>query len=216
MKRWIRENRGLLVFLVLLGISRGALADWNYIPSGSMRPTLLEGDLVLVNRMAYDLKVPLSDLVVARVGEPRRGDIVIFRSPSSGERLIKRLIAVPGDVVEMRGKTLRVNGRSFDYALLGEPDETARLKLLVEKSGDGERIIQWDMGAASKDWFGPVEIPPDHFLMLGDNRDHSADSRYFGLVPRERLIGRGERILVSADVMETWMPRLSRFGQRLE
>lgn len=215
MRTFLRENRGLLAFLVLLGISRGAFADWNYIPSGSMRPTLLEGDLVLVNRAAYDLKLPLTDVVVARTGEPRRGDVVVFRSPSSGERLIKRLVAVPGDVVEMRGKALRINGRALDYAVLGAPDGPGRLRLLVEKSGDGERIVQWDLGAASIDWFGPVAVPADHFLMLGDNRDHSADSRYFGLVRRELLIGRGERVLVSADVMDTWKPRLARFGQRL-
>ena len=213
MKRWIRDNRGFLLFLVLLGISRGALADWNHIPSGSMRPTLLEGDVVLVNRVAYDLKVPLTDVVVAQLGEPRRGDVVIFRSPQDGTRLIKRLIGVPGDVVEMRGKVLRINGATAAYTLLDVGD--AGMAVLSEATDRDDHRIQWEQRAGAIDSFGPVRIPAGHFLMLGDNRDHSADSRYFGLVRRELLIGRGERILASADVQDTWRPRFERFGQRL-
>jgi signal peptidase I len=76
-------------------------------------------------------------------------------------------------------------------------------------------LVQWDPDVFSADSFGPIRIPADHFLMLGDNRDHSADSRYFGLVHRELLVGRGERILVSADVGHTWLPRFNRFGHRL-
>lgn len=216
MKQWIRDNRGLLAFLILLGISRGALADWNYIPSGSMRPNLLEGDVVLVNRVAYDLKVPLTNIIVAHLDEPRRGDVVIFQSPREGTRLIKRLIGLPGDIVEMRGKVLSINGQTATYAFLGTQDDEPRLKVLTEKTGQRDHMIQWDWGVASVDSFGPVRIPADHFLMLGDNRDHSADSRYFGLVRRELLSGRGERILVSADVQHTWFPRFNRFGQRLQ
>ncbi|XLM20219.1 signal peptidase I, partial [Chromobacterium piscinae] len=94
--------RGFLVFLLLFGLFRTAVADWNPIPSGSMRPTVLEGDLVLVNRLAYDLKLPLSNVILQQTGEPLRGDIVTFYSPKDGTRLIKRLVAVPGDTVEMR------------------------------------------------------------------------------------------------------------------
>src|SRR5207237_5449961 len=102
MRGWIRSNRGFLLFLLGLGLLRTAVADWNPIPSGSMRPTLLEGDVVLVNRLAFDLKMPLTDTVIAHLGEPQRGDIVTFSSPKDGTRLIKRLVALPGDTVEMR------------------------------------------------------------------------------------------------------------------
>ena len=88
MKIWLRQNRGVFVFLLLFAFLRTALADWNPIPSGSMRPTLLEGDVVLVNRVAYDLKLPLSDIMLVRMGEPRRGDVVTFTSPADGVRLI--------------------------------------------------------------------------------------------------------------------------------
>src|SRR5947209_20068619 len=99
---WIRQNKGFLVFLLSFGVFRTAGADWNPIPSGSMRPTLLEGDVVFVNRLAFDLKVPLTDVIVMRLGEPNRGDIVTFSSPDDSTRLIKRVIALPGDTVEMR------------------------------------------------------------------------------------------------------------------
>src|SRR6476469_8121888 len=109
MKHWLRAHNGFIAFLLLFGIFRTAIADYNPIPSGSMRPTLLEGDVVLVNRLAYDFKLPLSDVIVFKLGEPQRGDVVTFTSPADGVRLIKRLVAVPGDVVGMRDETLFIN-----------------------------------------------------------------------------------------------------------
>src|SRR6201989_1444111 len=110
MRSWLRRNKGFLVFLLGFGVFRTAVADWNPIPSGSMRPTLLEGGVVFVDRLAYDLKVPLTDIVVAPLGAPRRGDIATFSSPRDGTRLIKRIVGVPGDRVEMHGDVLTVNG----------------------------------------------------------------------------------------------------------
>ena len=97
MKNWIRLNKGFLLFLFLFGIFRTAVADWNPIPSGSMRPNLLEGDVVFVNRLAFNLKVPLTNIVLSHLGEPKRGDIVTFFSPLDDTRLIKRVIALQGD-----------------------------------------------------------------------------------------------------------------------
>src|SRR3954467_4157577 len=116
MLKWIRTNRGFIVFMLLFGLFRTAVADWNPIPSGSMRPTLLEGDVVLVSRTAYDLKVPLTDLSLARTGDPERGDVVTFASPRDGVRLIKRIVGLPGDVIEMRDEVLRVNGAPVAYS----------------------------------------------------------------------------------------------------
>ena len=110
MKIWLKQNRGFLIFLLCFGFFRSAVADWNPIPSGSMRPTLLEGDVVLVDRLAYNLKVPLTDIVLLPLGDPRRGDVVTFSSPVDGVRLIKRLVALPGDVVELRDDVLFING----------------------------------------------------------------------------------------------------------
>ncbi len=221
MKNWIRENRGFIIFILLFGIFRTAIADWNPVPSGSMRPNLVEGDVVLVNRLAYDLKIPLTDVVLAHLGDPRRGDIVTFFSPADGKRLIKRLVALPGDVVEMRDKQLLINGVKADYKLLdtaSEPVGTgAKLPVLhlEEKLGGEQRTIQWQPEVTRAANFGPVSVPTGQYLMLGDNRDNSADSRYIGFVPRKALIARAERILVSANILDNWMPRAERFGKSL-
>src|SRR5262245_51974144 len=115
MKHWLKRNRGFLIFMFSLMFFRTAIADWNPVPSGSMRPTILEGDVVLVNRLAYDVKVPLTNISLAQVGDPQRGDIVTFESPKNGTRLIKRVIACPGDTVELRNDALYVNGQLARY-----------------------------------------------------------------------------------------------------
>lgn len=222
MRNWLRDNRHFVAILLLFGFVRTAIADWNPVPTGSMRPTILEGDVVFVNRLAYDLKLPLTDRIVLPLGEPRRGDIVTFSSPKDGTRLIKRIAAVPGDTIRMRGNRLFVDGAEIDYAPLGEVVEridarhVVRAERALERFGIDAHTVQWLRGAASRSNFGPVTVPPGQYLMLGDNRDDSEDSRYFGLVPRERLIGRAERILVSADIKDRWQLRLDRFGKRFD
>jgi len=224
MKNWARNNKGFLAFLVLFGVFRTAVADWNPIPSASMHPNLLEGDVVLVNRLAFDLKVPLTDVVLAHLGEPQRGDIVTFRSPRDGTLLIKRVVALPGDVVEMRNERLYINGKGADYKVVEQSLDsvggTATRAFQLAETWDGNRArprrhiqIMPDVLAART--FGPVTVAPGEYLMLGDNRDNSADSRVIGLVPRKLLVGRAERVLVSADYQGNWMPRTERFGMSL-
>ena len=221
MKYWIRSNRGFLAFLLCFGLFRTAVADWNPIPSASMRPNLLEGDVVLVNRLAFDLKVPLTDFVVTHIGEPKRGDIVTFSSPKDGTRLIKRIVAVGGDTVAMQHEVLLINGQPASYTAIDTATEPSvngaplYALRLVEGTKQEQHQIQWLAGVTARDSFGPLVVPKDQFLMLGDNRDNSADSWYFGFVPRSLLIGRAERILVSADINSNWLPRFGRFGQRL-
>ncbi len=224
MSKWIRNNRGFLIFLLMFGLFRTAVADWNPVPTGSMRPTIQEGDVVFVNRLAFDLKLPLTNIIVAHTGEPKRGDIVTFYSPQGGTRLVKRLIALPGDSVEMREKIIWVNGRPASYLPLktltdrltdGSENEALRLS----ESADGQsHVVQWlqPLGSSAWDNFGPIVVPADHYLMLGDNRDNSADSRYFGFVPRKLLIGRTDTVLVSADIIGNWTPRFDRFGKHLD
>ncbi|MET0859129.1 MAG: signal peptidase I [Telluria sp.] len=220
MQRFIRANKGFLMFLFLFGVFRTAVADWNPIPSGSMRPNLFEGDVVLVNRLAFDLKVPLTDIIVTHLGDPQRGDVVTFSSPKDGTRLIKRVIGLPGDVVEMRDEQLTINGQPATYS---QPHETTEplagsvitALQLTETVGGGQRRIQVMPQVAAMRNFAALTIPPGEYLMLGDNRDNSADSRVIGLVPRALLIGRAERVLVSADMLGNWMPRTERFGKSL-
>lgn len=221
MRRILRENRGFVAFLLLFGLFRTAVADWNPIPSGSMHPTLLEGDVVFVNRLAYDLKVPLTDHILLRLGDPQRGDIVTFSSPRDGTRLIKRLVAIPGDKVEMHNKLLYINGEAAQYQhASAEPthdvlDTPWQVQHAQETAGGHTHPIQWLAGVQGRDNFKPVTLGPNQYLMLGDNRDNSADSRFIGLVSRELLIGKAVRVMVSADITANWMPRLERFGKAL-
>lgn len=186
-----------------------------------MRPNLLEGDVVFVNRLAYDLKLPLTDIIVAHLDDPRRGDIVTFSSPKDGMRLIKRIVALPGDTVEMRDEVLFVNGQPAQYSereLALEPNENGgdvRTLRLTETIGQNRRRVQLLAGVAARNTFDQVKVPDGNVLMLGDNRDNSADSRYFGFVPRPLLIGRAQRILASADIKGNWLPRPERFGRSL-
>jgi signal peptidase I len=221
MTRWIRDNRGFLTLLFLFGIFRTAVADWNPIPSGSMHPTLLEGDVVFVNRLAYDLKLPLTDHIIARLGAPARGDVVTFSSPVDNTRLIKRIVAIPGDTVEMHDKVLVINGTRAQYQPASpQPASVAsdipwQVAARTETVAESSHTIQWLQHAPARDSFGPVTLGADQYWMLGDNRDNSADSRYIGLVPREKLIGKAVRVLVSVDILGNWLPRWDRLGQSL-
>lgn len=222
MKTWLHANRRIIAFLLLLGVFRSAIADWNPVPTASMRPTILEGDVVLVNRLAYDLRVPFSDTVLARLGDPCRGDIVTFSSPQDGTRLIKRVVALPGDTVEMRDNRLLVNGEQARYEPLGResPVHVGQRGIAAEREREAiagsERIVQWLPGSTAHSSFGPVVVPADEYLVLGDNRDNSEDSRYIGVVPRHLLIGKANHILVSADILDHWHPRFDRVGKALE
>jgi signal peptidase I len=221
MKHWLKKNRSLLIFLLVFGVFRTALADWNPIPSESMHPTLLDGDVVLVNRVAYDLKVPLTDISITRLGEPRRGDVVTFSSPTDGTRLIKRLVAVPGDVVELREDRLFINDVAATYqepTPYREPRDYAGSTFAVksaESIAGSRREVQFLPQIEARRNFGPVVVPSDSYFVLGDNRDDSGDSRYIGFVPRRLLIGKAHHVLVSANFKGNWMPRFERFGERI-
>jgi signal peptidase I len=216
LRHWLNDNRGFVVFMLCFGFFRTAVADWNPIPSSSMRPTLLEGDVVIVNRLAFDAKIPLTDVSVARLGEPRRGDVVTFSSPKDGTRLIKRIVGLPGDEVAMRDGVLVVNGEAARYGGTSTADErlgggfAVQALRATERIGGHARTVQYLPPVHAARSFGPVKLAADQFFMLGDNRDNSEDSRFIGPVPRRLLIGRAHHVLVSADITGHWLPRLER------
>ena len=114
-REWIRP---FILILVVMGTFRSAIADWNHVPTGSMKPTILVGDRIFVNKLAYDLKIPFTRVRVASWSSPRRGDLVVFFSPADGKRLVKRVVGLPGDRVSMKDNRLRVNGVAIDYSSL--------------------------------------------------------------------------------------------------
>lgn len=218
-KKLITENKGFLFFLFSMIVVRSAVADWYGVPSGSMYPTLMIGDRIVSNRLAYDVKIPFTDVIVKHIADPQRGDIVTFISPEDGNRLVKRVIGLPGDVVEMRGEELAVNGVTASYtaadgdiAMQLTPDYSGRQLVLNEQVlGSRHSIIVMPERMALRS-FGPVTVPPGQYLMLGDNRDASKDSRYIGFVKRELITGQVTRVAFSLDTDKLYLPRTERFG----
>src|SRR5499427_8372884 len=112
---WREWMRPLLVILIITSSFRSAIADWNVVPTGSMKPTIIEGDRIFVNKLAYDLKIPFTTIHLAKWSDPKRGEIVVFDSPKDGTRLVKRVVAVPGDIVQLDRNVLMINGQPAQY-----------------------------------------------------------------------------------------------------
>jgi signal peptidase I len=211
-----RDNRGTLVFLSLMFVFRSAVADWNDVPSGSMQPTIEIGDRILVNKMAYDLRLPFTAVSLVKRADPQRGDIVIFLSEAADNRLVKRVVGVPGDVVAMQHNVLSINGEQLAYhqpaeALQASSATDEGSQLLSEQLGGITHTVKLAPFATGRDSFAPVRVPQGHYLVLGDNRDNSADSRVIGFVPRNEIVGRAGKVLFSLDYDNYYLPRSERF-----
>lgn len=183
-RSWLRQwGPSLAWAVVLAALLRATVVQAYYIPSGSMEPTLLVGDQILVSRSAYDLHAPLTDTPLLRTGQPARGDVVVFANPAgSGPDLVKRVVGLPGEAVEVRQGRVLINGTAIT-------DPWGR------HTGPPARALPP---------FGPVIVPPDSYFVMGDNRDNSYDSRFWrgpagGFVPRDDIRGRAFVVLFSLD-----------------
>ncbi|NQD38768.1 signal peptidase I [Permianibacter sp. IMCC34836] len=205
----LKENRSFLLFLVLMFAFRSSFADWNSVPTGSMKPTIIEGDRILVNKLAYDFKLPFTNVSLQRLSEPQRGDIVVFNSAVANKRLVKRLIGLPGDVVALHDNQLFINSEPAQYSEM-QPDGDS-LIATEQIAGFQHRVRVATGPISASHSFGPVTVPADHYLMLGDNRDNSADSRFIGFVPRTELVGRSQTVVLSFDYDDYYLPRSDRF-----
>ncbi len=219
-KQW-KEWR-LTIFLIVFVVIpvKSSLADWNWVPTGSMLPTIVEGDMVYVDKAAYDLRVPLTSYRLAKWSDPERGDIVICFSPEDQMRLVKRIIALPGDTVEMRKNMLRINDQPVTYT---EVDDVYLEQLYPKRSilatenldGHKHKVISIPSVPAMRD-FGPVTVPQDSYFVMGDNRDNSKDSRHFGFVERKAIVGKAKAVIISFDITDKYQPRLKRFFTSLD
>ena len=210
MKSWLQkswnENRMFIVFICLMFIFRSTVADWSHVPTGSMKPTILEGDHVFINKMAYDIRFPFTHISLRKLADPARGDIVVFDSKVSDKRLIKRVIGLPGDVVAMQDNVLFINGERLSYELsdLDGADKMENLlgvKYEVRTRSPGGYLSS----------FEAVNVPEGQYLALGDNRNNSADSRVIGFIPRNEIVGRSSKVVISLNYDNYYIPRSERF-----
>lgn len=212
-KHW-QANRSLIYFVVLMVVFRSSFADWNSVPTGSMNPTIIEGDRILVNKLAYDLKLPLSHVRPLSWAEPQRGDIIVFDSEVEKTRLVKRVIGLPGDIIAMQNNQLFINGELAQYSDLAAAG--SYLRATERLAGFPHAMQMSATGASPAGSFGPVSVPAGRFLVLGDNRDNSKDSRFIGFIPRSEIIGRARHVVLSLDYDRYYLPRAGRFLQALD
>lgn len=220
---WRKEIRWWLVIGLAVFSLRSSLADWSDVPTGSMKPTILEGDRVFVNKLAYDLKIPFTTRHLAEWGNPRRGDVVVFFSPHDETRLVKRVVGVPGDTIELRHNRLILNGQPVEYQPLAEErlrgvavTDRASQVFAAEQIAGRRHAVAAIPGAPAPRNFGPYQVPAGHYFMMGDNRDNSFDSRFYGAVARSRIVGEATAVALSFDRQNYWVPRWQRFFRSLD
>ncbi len=219
---WKKELQPLLIMALVLFAFRSAVADWYDVPTGSMKPTILEGDRVFVHKTAYDLKVPFTKWHLMEWGNPQRGDIVVCFSPADGMRLVKRVVAVPGDRIELRNKQLRVNGEVAEYAPLKAevtkdmPSQELHNYQFAEETVAGRaHPVMFIPAAPAISSFPEQTVPAGQYFMMGDNRDNSLDSRFFGFIARDEIMGEAVGVAMSFEKGKWFKARWNRFFSEL-
>jgi signal peptidase I len=199
-KSLFREYAESIIIAVLLAlVIRTYLVQAFKIPSGSMEDTLAIGDHLMVNKFIYGTKVPFSNKRILKIRDPRGGDVIVFEYPEDPSKdFIKRVIGTPGDVVEEKDKKLLVNGK-----LYVNPHEVHKEKDIIPKEMN------------PRDTFGPVTVPPNSYFVMGDNRDRSYDSRFWGFVTRDKIKGLAFIKYWSWD-REKFRPRLGSIGRLID
>ena len=214
-RTWARATLAVLAVLLLF---KSFVASHMFVCSDSMFPSLFDGDLVTVNKLAYELRYPFTSKALLRWARPQRGDIVVFSSPDLTPDLTKRVVGTPGDTVRVVRNRLVINGTPVIYGPVNPdvihyvPGYIWRFGLISSEAlaGQGHPMIIFPIINTEMN-FGPITIPPRHYFVMGDNRDFSEDSRRFGLVKQERIIGKVENIIASIDILSPCRPRWGRF-----
>lgn len=210
----VEYSRSFFPVLLIVLVIRSFVFEPFRIPSGSMMPTLLQGDYIFVKKFEYGLRLPVLETKILDTGAPERGDVAVFRLPSEPNvNYIKRVVGLPGDTIEYVNHRLTVNGEPVPLA----PDESVPregvIPRFVEVLGKREHaILIADPGNSMRD--GVYRVPDGHYFMLGDNRDNSRDSRYLGAIPETHLVGEAVRIWMHMDGLE-W-PDWERIGMKIQ
>jgi len=203
---WLIENsKGFFPVLALVLVLRSFLVEPFQIPSGSMEPTLIKGDFILVNKFSYGFRLPVLGTKVIEMSDPQRGDVMVFIPPHDPRYFIKRVVGLPGDHIQYRNKRLTINGKLVDEKLIGRyPSNAPKVSVYQEHNYP----IQQYNGIPSRG-DGEWVVPQGHYFMMGDNRDNSGDSRFWGFVPDKNIVGKAFAVWMH---WESWtgLPSFSR------
>jgi signal peptidase I len=205
-------SRSFFPVLLFVLVIRSFIFEPFRIPSGSMMPTLLQGDFIFVKKFAYGLRLPVTETKIVETGAPERGDVIVFRLPADPSvNYIKRVIGLPGDTIRYERHELPINGEAV--ALEPHADATPFNPRFVEKVGEREHeILITNPGYMRAD--GVYTVPEGHYFVMGDNRDNSRDSRFIDAIPESHLVGEAVRIWMHMDGL-SW-PRWDRIGARIQ
>lgn len=221
MPKVIEYSRSFFPVLLMVLLIRSFLFEPYRIPSGSLKPTLLVGDLIVVNKFTYGIRLPVLYNKIIKIHEPKVGDIVVFRMPGDPRMdLIKRIVGVPGDRLSYINKILYINGHAMSQTVAGEtrddnggPDSWPVIIKNEQLTNRPHQIyVRPDVNLSGD--FKDILVPEGQYFAMGDNRDDSNDSRFWGFVPEANIIGKAHWVLISWN-NETHRPRWDRFGDRV-
>jgi len=212
----VEYARSFFPVLLIVLVVRSFLFEPFRIPSSSMVPTLLVGDFIFVNKFTYGLRLPVINTKIADIGDPDRGDVIVFKLPADpGTNYIKRLVGLPGDVVKYQNRRLYINGERVKAESKGRYSGEGESGALLynEQLGDAAHEILLMPGRGSRE--GTFRIPEGHYFMMGDNRDNSKDSRYpgVGIIPEQLVVGKAVRIWMNWSIPK--MPKWGRIGMAI-
>ena len=201
----IEYARAFFPVILVVFVLRSFIVEPFRIPSGSMLPSLYIGDFILVSKFSYGIRLPLINQKVFSIGTPKRGEVLVFRYPHDEKtNYIKRVVGLPGDIVDYKNKRLRINGNVVDLQKSNREDteqgtqSNEQVRVHIERLGKSSHGILLDTSLGSRD-YTRIVVPPDKYFVMGDNRDHSNDSRFWGFVPEENIVGRAFFVWFSWD-----------------
>ena len=208
----VEYSRSFFPVLLFVLVVRSFIFEPFRIPSGSMMPTLLEGDFIFVKKYSYGLRLPVTETKIVETGEPERGDVVVFRLPSDPSiNYIKRIVGLPGDTVVYERHRLTINGEQVDLQR-SEDDSWSAPVYVEDLDGRVHDILVMSPEYSTRD--NTYRVPEGHYFVMGDNRDRSKDSRFIGAIPEEFLVGEAVRIWMH---FVPWnMPDWGRIGTKIQ
>ncbi|MCT4642547.1 MAG: signal peptidase I [Bacteriovoracaceae bacterium] len=237
-KNWFKEGKSIFLIITAVLAFRSMLFEPFKIPTGSMIPTLSIGDFILVNKFSYGFKVPFSDwfsdpIYITNPTAPQRGDVIVFKYPNDESlNYIKRVVGVPGDTLMMVDKVLYINNKKVEVSKVdGKPYldsmvdmyKNRKFDFLKTQTGEASHITQHEVGNDYAANFGPITVPENKFFVMGDNRDNSADSRFWGFVPFNNVKGKAILVWFSLNVPlpssppgDNWKLRLWKIGTLID